>query len=118
MTPAREQELLAEIARLRTELERSLLENQLPREKINLMLARLFDKSSETVDPSQPELPFDPDAAKKPPPPCPHPPPPPSPPGVEFPHAWRKPAKAWATRGLTGIRNKILPLRVLSVLRG
>jgi hypothetical protein len=65
MTPAREQELLAEIARLRTELERSRLENQLLREKINLMLARLFDKSSETVDPSQPELPFDPDAAKK-----------------------------------------------------
>lgn len=65
MTPAREQELRAEIARLRTELERSRLENQLLREKINLMLARLFDKSSESVDPSQPELPFDPDAAKK-----------------------------------------------------
>ena len=65
MTPAREKELLAEIARLRTELERSRLENQLLREKINLMLARLFDKSSESVDPSQPELPFDPDAAKK-----------------------------------------------------
>jgi len=65
MTPAREQELLSEVARLRTELERSRLENQLLREKINLMLARLFDKSSETVDPSQPELPFDPDAAKK-----------------------------------------------------
>jgi transposase len=29
------------------------------------MLARLFDKSSEVVDPSQPELPFGPDAAKK-----------------------------------------------------
>jgi transposase len=65
MTPAREQELLAEISRLRTELERSRLENQLLREKVNLMLARLFDKSSESVDPSQPELPFDPDAAKK-----------------------------------------------------
>jgi transposase len=65
MTPAREKELLAEIARLRTELERSRLENQLLREKINLMLARLFDKSSEAVDLSQPELPFDPDAAKK-----------------------------------------------------
>jgi hypothetical protein len=65
MTPAREQELLSEISRLRTELERSRLENQLLREKINLMLARLFDKSSEAVDPSQPELPFDPAAAKK-----------------------------------------------------
>jgi len=65
MTPAREKELLGEIARLRTELERARIENQLLREKINLMLARLFDKSSETVDPSQPELPFDPDAAKK-----------------------------------------------------
>lgn len=65
MTPAREKELLAEIARLRTELDRSRLENQLLREKINLMLARLFDKSSETVDLSQPELPFDPDSAKK-----------------------------------------------------
>jgi transposase len=65
MTPAREQELLAEIARLRTELERSRLENQLLREKINLMLARLFDKSSETVDPSQPELPFDPEAYRE-----------------------------------------------------
>lgn len=65
MTPAREQELLAEVARLRAELEKSLLENKLLREKIDLMLARLFDKKSEAIDPSQLEL-FDPDAAKKP----------------------------------------------------
>ena len=65
MTPAREQELLDENARLRAEFERVLLENQLLREKINLMLARLFDKSSESVDPSQLDLVFDPDAAKK-----------------------------------------------------
>lgn len=43
MTPAREQELLAEIDRLRADLGRVLLENQLLREKINLMLARLFE---------------------------------------------------------------------------
>lgn len=65
MTPGREQELLAEIARLRVELEKALLENKLLREKIDLMLARLFDKKSEALDPSQLEL-FDPDAAKKP----------------------------------------------------
>lgn len=65
MTPGHEQEPLAEIARLRAELERALLENQLLREKINLMLARLFDKSSESVDPSQLELVLDPDEAKK-----------------------------------------------------
>jgi hypothetical protein len=46
------------------ELERSRPENQLLREKINLMLARPFEKSSESVDPSQPELPFDPTAAR------------------------------------------------------
>lgn len=66
MTPAREQELLAEIARLRAELERAALENQLLREKVNLMIARLFAKSSESVDPSQLEFELDPDAAKKP----------------------------------------------------
>ena len=65
MTPGHEQEFLAENARLRAELERALLENQLLREKINLMLARLFDKSSESVDPSQLELVLDPDEAKK-----------------------------------------------------
>jgi transposase len=65
MTPGHEQEPVAEIARLRAELERALLENQLLREKINLMLARLFDKSSESVDPSQLELVLDPDEAKK-----------------------------------------------------
>jgi transposase len=64
MTPAREQELLAENARLRADLDRVLLENQLLRDKVNLMLARLFDKSSESIDPSQLEL-FDSDAAKK-----------------------------------------------------
>ena len=65
MALGHEQEPLAEIARLRAELERALLENQLLREKINLMLARLFDKSSESVDPSQLELVLDPDEAKK-----------------------------------------------------
>lgn len=65
MTPAREQELLAEVTRLRADLEKSLLENKLLREKIDLMLSRLFDRKSEAVDPSQLEL-FDPDAAKKP----------------------------------------------------
>jgi transposase len=64
MTPAREQDLLAEIARLRADLDRSALENQLLREKINLMLARLFGKSSESVDPSQLVFDLDPDAAK------------------------------------------------------
>jgi transposase len=65
MTPAREQELLAEVTRLRADLEKSLLENKLLREKIDLMLSRLFDRKSEAVVPSQLEL-FDPDAAKKP----------------------------------------------------
>jgi transposase len=64
MTPAHENELLAENARLRADLDRVLLENQLLRDKINLMIARLFDKSSESIDPSQLEL-FDSDAAKK-----------------------------------------------------
>jgi transposase len=64
MTPAREQELLDENARLRAELEKAKIETQFLREKINLMLARLFDKKSEALDPSQLEL-FDPDAAKK-----------------------------------------------------
>ena len=65
MTPAREQELLAEVARLRADLEKALLENKLLREKVDLMLARLFDKKSEAIDASQLEL-FDPAAAKKP----------------------------------------------------
>jgi transposase len=65
MTPAREQELLAENARLRADLDRVLLENQLLREKINLMLSRLFDKSSESVDLPQLEFELEPDAAKK-----------------------------------------------------
>jgi transposase len=65
MTPAPGQELLEENARLRADLQKALLENKLLREKIDLMLARLFDKKSEAVDPSQLEL-FDPDAAKKP----------------------------------------------------
>ena len=64
MPPAREQELLAEIARQRADIERLTLENQLLREKFNLMLARLFDKSSESIDSSQLDL-FDSDAAKK-----------------------------------------------------
>jgi len=64
MTPAREKQLLEEIARQRADIERLTLENQLLRDKVNLMLARLFDKSSESIDPSQLEL-FDSDAAKK-----------------------------------------------------
>ncbi len=65
MTRAREQELLGENARLRAELEYAKIEMQLLREKINLMLARLFDKKSETFDSSQGQFEFDPDAAKK-----------------------------------------------------
>ena len=65
MTPAREQELLGEIERLRAGLQRAELENHLLREKINLMLARLFDKSSESIHSSQLELLLDADAAKK-----------------------------------------------------
>ena len=42
-------------------LEMALLKNKLLREKIVLMLARLFDKKSYAIDPSQPEL-FDPAA--------------------------------------------------------
>jgi transposase len=64
MTPAREQQLLDEIARQRADIERLTLENHLLREKVNLMLARFFGKSSETSDLSQPDL-FDSDAAKK-----------------------------------------------------
>lgn len=66
MTPARDQELLAEVARLQAALDLALLENKLLREKIDLMLARLFDKKSESLDPGQLELLLDPDAAKKP----------------------------------------------------
>lgn len=65
MTPEREKELLAEIIRQRADIERLTLENQLLREKINLMIARLFGKSSESVNPSQLEFLLDPDAAKK-----------------------------------------------------
>jgi len=65
MTPARAQELLEENARLRAELEKANIELRLLREKIDLMLARLFDKKSEAIDPSQLEL-FDPEGAKKP----------------------------------------------------
>jgi hypothetical protein len=43
MKPAPEKELLAEITRRRTELEKSRLENQLLREKFNLMLALCDD---------------------------------------------------------------------------
>lgn len=65
MTPAREQELLEEIARLRAELERSALENQLLRQKLDLILRKLFDKKNESLDPAQLELLLDPEAAKK-----------------------------------------------------
>jgi hypothetical protein len=65
MTPAREQELLAENARLRADIERLTLDNQFLREKINLMIARLFDKKSESIDPAQLQLELDADAAKK-----------------------------------------------------
>lgn len=58
MTPEREQELLAEIARLRAE-------NQLLRQRIDLILRQLFDKKSESLDPLQMSLPLDPEEAKK-----------------------------------------------------
>lgn len=58
MSDAREQELLEEIARLRQE-------NELLRERINLILKKLFGSTSEKFDPAQLELLLDPDAAKK-----------------------------------------------------
>jgi len=65
MTPTREQELLSEIARLRSELERSAHENQLLRQRLDLILRKLFDKKNESLDTSQLELLLDPEAAKK-----------------------------------------------------
>jgi len=47
MTPTREQELLSEIARLRSELERSAHENQLLRQRLDLILRKLFDKKND-----------------------------------------------------------------------
>lgn len=49
MTPEREQQLLDEIARLKQE-------NELLRQKLDLVLRKLFGKSSETLDPAQLEL--------------------------------------------------------------
>ena len=49
MTPEREQQLLDEVARLRQE-------NELLRRKLDLVLRKLFGKSSEALDPDQLEL--------------------------------------------------------------
>lgn len=54
-----------EVAALRAENEQLRVENQLLRERINIILKRLFDKKSESLDPAQLELLLDPDAAKK-----------------------------------------------------
>jgi transposase len=56
MTPEREQELLGTIDRLESELARSNAENGLLRQKLDLVLRKLFGKSSETLDPAQLEL--------------------------------------------------------------
>jgi transposase len=58
MSDDRERQLLDENARLRQE-------NDLLRERINLILKKLFGSSSEKLDPAQLELLLDPDAAKK-----------------------------------------------------
>ena len=58
MTPDREQELLAEIGRLKAE-------NELLRRRLDLVLRKVFGARSEALDPSQLELLLDPDAAKK-----------------------------------------------------
>lgn len=58
MTPEREQHLLAEIARLKAE-------NELLRQKLDLIIRQLFGKKSETLDPAQLELLPEIDAAKK-----------------------------------------------------
>jgi len=49
MTPEREQQLLDEIAALKRE-------NELLRQKLDLVLRKLFGKSSEALDPAQLEL--------------------------------------------------------------
>ena len=54
-----------EVAALRAEVARLRIENQLLRERIHIIIKQLFDKKSETLDPTQLELLLDPDAAKK-----------------------------------------------------
>ena len=58
MSDDRERELLDENARLRQE-------NELLREKINLLVRKVFGSTSEKLDPTQLELLLNPDAAKK-----------------------------------------------------
>ncbi|HOC54160.1 MAG TPA: IS66 family transposase [Verrucomicrobiota bacterium] len=55
MTP-REAELTTLLEQCRTALAQSLRENQLLREKINLLVRRVFGSSSETLDPAQLQL--------------------------------------------------------------
>ncbi len=54
-----------ELVSLRAEVERLRIENQLLRERIDLILRRLFDRKSESLDPAQLQLLLDPDTAKK-----------------------------------------------------
>jgi hypothetical protein len=58
-------------ARLRAEVEQLRIENQLLRERINIIIKQLYDKKSEALDPAQLQLLLDPDSAKKYPPPIP-----------------------------------------------
>jgi len=56
MTQEREQLLLDTIGRLESELARANAEKELLRQKLDLVLRKLFGKSSETLDPAQLEL--------------------------------------------------------------
>ncbi|MFO7639811.1 MAG: IS66 family transposase [Candidatus Competibacteraceae bacterium] len=63
MTPPRQPQADPDAALLRAEVERLRVENQLLRDKISDLIRRLYDKKSETIDPAQLALPFDPGAA-------------------------------------------------------
>ena len=65
MSDAREQQLLEEIARRDEEIARLRAENELLRQKVDLILRKLFSARSETLDVSQLELLLDPDSTKK-----------------------------------------------------
>jgi hypothetical protein len=54
-----------ENARLRAEVEQLRIENQLLRQRIDIIIRQLYDKKSEALDPAQLQLQLDPDAAKK-----------------------------------------------------
>jgi transposase len=54
-----------ENARLRAEVEQLRIENQLLRQRIDIIIRQLYDKKSEALDPAQLQLQLDPDSAKK-----------------------------------------------------